>query len=194
MSTDLQNLEKVTVSSEAELRQWLHSHHEQQDSIWLVTYKKVVATKYVSREEILDALIAFGWIDGVRQAVDEFTTMQLISPRRTKSWAKSYKVRAERLISEGQMESAGLASVSAAQSTGAWDAMNDVDQLVVPDDLLVALNSHGKALAHFNAFPPSTKRNILRWIESAKTAETRNKRITRTATDAAVGKRVASHG
>lgn len=194
MSKGLENLEHVTVASVADLHRWLRANHEQKDSVWLVTYKKAVANKYVSREEVLDELIAFGWIDGVRQAVDDVSTMQLISPRQTKPWAKSYKDRAGRLITEDRMQPAGLSSVNLAKASGAWDEMNEVDSLALPADLLSALKSHRNALAFFEAFPPSTRRNILRWISSAKTSGTREKRINETALAAQGNIRIASHG
>lgn len=194
MSKGIENLDRVTVSSVSDLHNWLLENHAREQSIWLVTYKKVVSSKYVSREEVLDELIAFGWIDGIRQAVDDVTTMQLISPRQTKPWAKSYKDRADRLLSQGRMQPSGLAAVNLAKATGAWDEMTDVDFLVMPEDLLAALNGRGNALGFFENFPPSTKRNILRWISAAKTPETRAKRILKTASEAENNTRVSSHG
>ncbi|MDA9114599.1 YdeI/OmpD-associated family protein [Pontimonas sp.] len=185
--------QKVEVASAAQLRSWLERNYTQSDSVWLVTFKKVQADKYLSREEVLDELIAFGWIDGVRSQVDEVRTMQLISPRKTKPWAKSYKLRAERLILEGKMHSAGLASVEEAKRGGGWDEMNDVDDLFVPPDLEAALDKKAPARLYFEAFPESVKRNILRWIASAKTAETRARRVNQTAMQASVNKRVDSH-
>lgn len=194
MSSKLENLERVEVASSEELHAWLESSHTQQASVWLVTFKKAVAEKYVSREQVLDELIAFGWIDGIRSAIDEVTTMQLVSPRQTKPWAKSYKDRAERLTTEGRMHASGLASVTLAKSSGAWDEMNDVDALLIPNDLLRALKNTGQALAYFEEFPPSARRNILRWINTAKTPETRVKRIKETAVAAQNNIRVSSHG
>lgn len=57
----------VTVASAAELRQWLHEHGDQQEAVWLVTWKKVVPARYVSSEEVLDELVAAGWMDGTRR-------------------------------------------------------------------------------------------------------------------------------
>ena len=184
---------RVEVTSAGELREWLERNHTQSDSIWLVTFKKVQADKYVSREQVLDELVAFGWIDGVRRQVDDVRTMQLISPRKTKPWAKSYKDRAERLTKESRMHPAGLASVAEAKETGGWDEMNHVDALEVPADLGVALELRPPARLHFEEFPDSAKRNILRWIASAKTEETRMRRVNQTAAQAALNRRVDSH-
>jgi uncharacterized protein YdeI (YjbR/CyaY-like superfamily) len=52
------------------------------ESIWLVTYKKTSAKKNMSIDEVLDELICFGWIDGIRRKLDLDRTMQLIAPRK----------------------------------------------------------------------------------------------------------------
>lgn len=192
--SDDDRFERVAIASERELHDWLGHHHDRTTGAWLVTWKKAVPDKYLPHEQVLDALVAFGWIDGIRRRIDDERTRQLISPRRTQPWAKSYKDRAERLIATGRMQQAGLASVERAKATGMWDAMNDVDALVVPDDLTAALHAHPPAGENFTAFPTSARRNILRWIAYAKTPHTREKRITLTATEAQRGVQVKSNG
>jgi uncharacterized protein YdeI (YjbR/CyaY-like superfamily) len=75
-----------------------------------------------------------------------------------------------------------------------WDAMNDVDDLTVPPDLADALTRLQGAQVAYDSFPPSTRRNILRWIASAKRSETRARRITRIAQDASRGIRTKTNG
>lgn len=96
------NFEKVEISSVEELRTWLELHHQQKESIWVVTFKKHINHKYVSRGEVLDEILCFGWIDGIRRKLDEDRTMQLLSPRKAQHWAKSYKDRAKKLIAESK--------------------------------------------------------------------------------------------
>ena len=35
-----ENFEQVVVENQAALREWLLEHHQQEASVWLVTYKK----------------------------------------------------------------------------------------------------------------------------------------------------------
>ena len=49
--------------------------------------------------------------------------------------------------------------------------------LTVPTDLSAALKKNKRALAAFEAFSPSHKREYVEWITEAKREETRNKRI-----------------
>ncbi len=173
-----ENFEQVEISSAEELRNWLRQNHTQKESVWLVTYKKSVPEKYVSTDQVLDELLCFGWIDGIRRKLDEQKTMQLISPRRKEHWAKSYKDRASELIKAGKMQDAGYKSIESSKQQGLWDFMDDVDQLMVPNDLQEALNKVANAAEFFYAINPSSKRFVLRWLKLAKTEKTRTARIT----------------
>ncbi len=170
--------EKVEITSSEDLRDWLSAHCAQPNSVWLVTWKKSANDRYVSREDVLDELIAFGWIDGIRRKLDGERTMQLISPRKQQAWAKSYKDRAARLEAEGRMHDAGRKAIERAKSAGLWNAMADVDALVVPPDLAAKLDRNDTANQYFSSCPPGYRRNVLRWLKTAKTDTTRNKRIT----------------
>lgn len=188
---------RIDAADASALLHWLAAHHMQAESVWLVTWLKRPGAPYLSREMVLDALIAWGWIDGIRRAhgyageagPGEGRTMQLISPRRHQRWTESYRMRAARLITEGKMAPPGLAAIAAAKAAGTWEADPKVDALVVPEDLVAALAGAGSG-ATFAAFPPSHRRNVLRWIAQAKTGPTRARRIETVATLAPQGLRV----
>jgi uncharacterized protein YdeI (YjbR/CyaY-like superfamily) len=172
-----ENFAQVEVTSSQQLRDWLVANHCQPESIWLVTYKKHIGDRYVSIQEVLDELLCFGWIDGIRRKLDDNRTMQLIAPRQAQHWAKSYKDRVNKLQKEGRMHPAGLRVIEESKLKGLWNFMDDVDALIKPDDLVVALKAHPGATEYFDAFANSSQRFTLRWIKLAKTPATRAKRI-----------------
>ena len=172
-----ENFSSVEITTEHDLWVWISRNFCTQDSVWLITYKKSTPQKYLSREQVLDALIAYGWIDGIRRKLDDKRTMQLISQRKTQSWSANYKPRAERIEAEGRMQPAGRDAIAQSKRLGLWDVMQDVDALVVPDDLQILLDKDPTAATYFETCPPSYKRNILRWLKSAKTEKTRQKRL-----------------
>jgi uncharacterized protein YdeI (YjbR/CyaY-like superfamily) len=185
-----ENFKKVQVTSAKELRTWLTKHHTQQESIWLVTYKKHTGDKYVSVQEVLDELLCFGWIDGIRRKLDDDRTMQLVGPRRVHHWAKSYKDRAEKLRKEKRMQPAGLATIAESKKRGLWTLMDDVDALELPEDFVNTLKAHPPAYKNFQAFPDATKRFALRYIKLGKSPEARTRRINKTALLASQNKKV----
>ncbi len=186
-----EDFDQIEISSQEELRSWLLSNHTQSKSVWLVTYMKSVADKYVSRWDVLDELICFGWIDGIRRKLDDKKTMQLISPRRVEHWSKTYKDRAEKLINDGRMHTSGLESIEVSKLNGLWNFMDDVDRLVVPKDLSLELSKHRGATDFFEKINPSSKRFVLRWIKLSKTEKTRKKRITKIALLSSKGEKVS---
>ncbi len=186
------DLERVEVASVDALWTWLDAHHDQRESVLLVTWKAKRRDRYVSRDDVLDALLAHGWIDGRRYVLHDDRTMQLISPRRQQRWAASYRTRAERLIAEDRMRPSGLAAIERAKAAGTWDARSDVDRLEEPADLRTALVQR-EASAWWADAAPSYRRNVLRWIADAKRDETRAKRIDIVAAHAARGEKVPNY-
>ena len=182
------DLENVEITAEAELWAWLEQHHAQTDGVLLITHKKSQGARYVGRDAVLDALVAFGWIDGRRFTVDDKRTAQLITPRRVQHWSQSYKTRAQKLIEEGRMTPAGQASIDAGKASGLWDFMADVDALITPPDLEAALI--GPAATYYETCPDAYKRNLLRWVKLAKTDATRAKRVSAIAAACAKGERI----
>jgi len=172
-----ENFIQIEITSSLQLREWLQNNHMQKESVWLVTYKKEVKEKYVSVEEVLDQLLCFGWIDGIRRKLDEQRTMQLISPRQVQHWTKTYKDRYAKLEKQGLVAEAGKQSVIVSKQKGLWNYMDDVDALIKPKDFIECLEKHPPAINNFDAIGPASKRFMLRHIKIAKTPETRSKRI-----------------
>ena len=184
------NFEKLEITCASELRNWLVENHTQTEGIWLVTYKKSEKEKYVSRDEVLDELLCFGWIDGIRRKLDHTRTMQLISPRRVQHWAKTYKERAEKLIKENRMHPSGFDSIKKGKESGLWHFMDDVDNLLIPKDLEIELKKLEGAFNFFYNLNDSSKRFVLRWIKLAKSEKTRTNRIEKIAKLSSIGEKL----
>ena len=75
------------------------------------------------------------------------------------------------------MHVSGFKSIVESKSSGLWNFMDDVDNLIVPKDLSNALSKKKGALDFFNAINDSSKRFVLRWVKLAKTEKTRSNRI-----------------
>ncbi len=116
--------------------------------------------------------------------------MHLLTLRKpTSTSPRVNKLRVERLLTDERMTRSGLAAVETARYNGAWDALNAVEDLIVPADLRAALQGHRPPEPNFAGFPRSAKRAILAWIDVAKRPQTRTKRIAETAVLAAQGQR-----
>lgn len=179
-------LDRVEVERVSELTDWLERHHQQADSVWLVTWKKASPERYVPRRAILESLLAYGWIDSLPRKLDSDRTMLLISPRQPgSSWSKVNRDIVADLLARGAMKPAGLLAMQRAVEDGSWVRLESVDRLVVPPDLGAALEANPVAAHYFARFPPSSRRGILEWIDAARRPETRAQRVVETVTKAA---------
>lgn len=183
------DLERVPVESREQWRAWLTAHHAISPGIWLVTWRKGHGP-YVAYDDVVDEALCFGWIDSRPRSLDARRTQRLLTPRRPGSnWSLVNKQRVERLTAAGLMHHAGLDAVRTAQRDGSWTALDTVEVLTEPDDLRAALDAVPVARAHWDTFPRSARRAILEWIGNAKAGATRARRIDRTVSDAADGRR-----
>ena len=179
-------LKKVFVEDKNALRSWLKENYSQNESVWLVKWKKDFGKTYVSYDDMVDELMCFGWIDSLPKNLDNEKTMHRISPRNARSnWSKVNKERVNRLTKAGKMEEPGLKMVEKAKSNGTWSFLDDVEKLIIPNDLATAFKTNAKAKYCYARFPDSSKRNILEWIKNAKQEATRQKRIWETVAKAA---------
>jgi uncharacterized protein YdeI (YjbR/CyaY-like superfamily) len=177
------NAPVVTILSRADLRAWLAANHATAKAVWLASYKKH-HPDYLAYEPQVEELLCWGWIDSVTRALDADRSMILVAPRNPKSaWSAINKAHVERARASGAMTPAGEAKIAAAQANGMWDFLNDVDALIDPPDLTAALKDTGTT-EFWAALPRSVRRGTLEWIKTAKTPETRAKRI-RDVTDSA---------
>jgi uncharacterized protein YdeI (YjbR/CyaY-like superfamily) len=181
--------ERFQPADRAAWRAWLAANHATATGVWAVTYRRAAGKPVVEYADLVEEALCFGWIDSTGSTLDAERGMLRFTPRRRGSvWARTNKVRVERLIAGGSMTSAGLRAIEAARADGSWDALNDVDALIVPDDLAAALAGDVAAARGFAAMSASVQKPILFWVTSAKRPETRARRIAEILRYVAVGR------
>jgi uncharacterized protein YdeI (YjbR/CyaY-like superfamily) len=165
--------------SPKEWRTWLAEHFQRPTSIWVRVLKKRTPHPGLHYEEAVEEAICFGWIDGQVNQGDDTGFLIKFAPRRKKSiWSEINKKKAERLIREGRMTEAGMARIEEAKQNGRWDAAYRLKKDVqIPEDLQAALQEDATARRNFQTLANSYKFQYVYWINEAKRAPTRQKRI-----------------
>lgn len=168
----------IRPATRAEWREWLAANHDRAPGVVVEYQKRNSPVTGPTYEDIVEEALCFGWIDGTLRPVDDDVTSIWFSPRKPGSvWAASNKARVERLSAVGLMAPAGLAKVERARADGSWNALDDVDGLVLPEDLAAAFERHPGARERYDALSPSARRQVLYWVYSAKRADTRARRV-----------------
>lgn len=162
-----------------ELDAWLSRHHATETELWVRVFKKGSGTPSVTWDDLVIAGLTWGWIDGQKKSLDEASFLQRITPRRPKSgWSKKNCAHAERLIAEGRMQPSGLVHVEAAKKDGRWDrAYAGAKEMTIPEDFLKALKKSRPATQTYATLNRTNLFSIYHRLHTAKTPETRARRI-----------------
>ena len=162
----------------AALRAWYKQHGSSAGELVLRCFKVHARHRGIGYKEGLDEALCFGWIDGIRRAVDDESYSVRFTPRRNGSvWSAVNIRRVEELRREGRMQDAGL--VAWAQRDRHPDSGYSIkarDSVLSPA-FEARFRAAPDAWAHFQQRAPSYRRDTVHWVMSAKREETRARRL-----------------
>ncbi len=164
--------------SPGEFRRWLQKNHATARELWVGYYKKSSGKASITWPESVDEALCFGWIDGIRKSVDDFSYTIRFTPRRQGSiWSSVNIRRARQLSNQGLMQAAGAAAFEARREyrSGIYSYEQRAATLDGPYER--RLKQTKAAWDFFYAQPPSYRKAIVWWIVSAKQETTRFKRL-----------------
>jgi len=172
------DIETFYPTSQADWRKWLKKNHATQKSVWVVFHKLKTGMRCLTWSEAVDEALCFGWIDSKAKPLDDKTYMQFFSRRKSNSvWSKINKDKVLRLMDDGLMAPAGLASIEIAKQNGSWAILDEVEELKIPADLANEFKKHPGSKQYFLSHSKSVIKMMLQWLVLAKRPETRQKRI-----------------
>jgi len=179
-------IETFCPTSRQQWRQWLEENHRSKQAVWLIYYKKKTSIASITWSEAVDEALCFGWIDSKAKALDDEKFMQFFSIRKPKSvWSKVNKEKIRQLMEAGLMTQAGLESIETAKKNGSWTILDEVEELILPNDLEIEFDSKPGSKDFFLSLSKSVRKAMLQWLVLAKQSETRQKRIREIAESAA---------
>jgi len=162
-----------------EWREWLHENHmEHPQGVHIVMYKLEMNVPTMRWEEAVKVAICYGWIDSTVRSIGVGKREQYFCPRNPKSsWSALNKRYVEELADDGLIHDSGWNVINIAKENGAWTAMDDVENLIVPEDLQKAFEANVDAFENYLSFSPGYRKSYLSWLNQAKREATRLKRI-----------------
>ncbi len=175
--------------SRAAFRAWLAAHHVSADLLHVGFYKKGSGLPSVTYSEAVDEALCFGWIDGVRHAVDALSFTVRFTPRRRGSrWSAVNIKRVEALVGAGLMHEAGLHAFEQRAGVAGYSHESRPSQL--PEPYLSRLQAAEAAWTFFVSQPPWYQRDAAFWVTDAKREETRERRLETLIADSKAGRRI----
>jgi uncharacterized protein YdeI (YjbR/CyaY-like superfamily) len=186
------DLPVLAFRDQAAFEEWLEAEHATAPGCYVKLAKKGAGVPSLTRDEMVESLLCFGWIDGRSNSVDERWWLTRVTPRRPRSvWSRKNVGIVEELTAAGRMRPAGTAQVAAARADGRWDrAYAGPATITVPDDLAAALAAEPAAQEAFTGLDGTNRYAVLWRVHTAATPATRARRIAALVTMLAEGRRL----
>jgi uncharacterized protein YdeI (YjbR/CyaY-like superfamily) len=166
----------ITAYSTEDFGKWLKKNHTKETKVAVILHKRHTGKSAPTHRELIEEAICWGWIDTTIKRIDEDTFLRHFSRRTPQStWSDNTLSYAKRLVKEGRMNPAGLEFYKAGKAKPTHDhgIPKNPD---MPLELKKMLAKDAKAKKVVEAYPPSTKKMLFRWILRAKLPATREKR------------------
>lgn len=161
-----------------DFRAWLDANGASTTELYVRCFKVHAAEKGMTYAQALDEALCFGWIDGVRHAVDDVSFSVRFTPRKKGSVWSAVNIRhIARLDRERRLRSAGRAAFDArlAEATGRYSF--ESKPVALAPALLRRLRANAEAWRDFQRRPPWYRRRASFWVMSAKQEPTRLRRL-----------------
>lgn len=174
-----------------DFRAWIEAHHSTSQELLVGFRKKGSGLPSITWPESVDHALCFGWIDGVRRAVDDVSYTITFTPRKVGSmWSAKNIARVAELTAMGLMHPAGLAAF--ARRTEGRSAVYSFEQEEVELGRVYEkwFRADRAAWTFFQGQPPSYRKAAMWWVISAKQEETQLRRLETLIDDSANGRRI----
>jgi uncharacterized protein YdeI (YjbR/CyaY-like superfamily) len=182
----------VFFATPQEFRAWLEQNHTTATELWMGLYKKGSGRPSITWPEAVDEALCFGWIDGVRQRIDDERYMNRFTPRKqTSNWSAVNIRRVEELTKQRRMRAAGLKAFrERREDTTAIYPYEQRHLAKLEPAQERRFRRQKRAWAWFQAQPKGYRTTAVYWVASAKKPETRERRLDTLIEDSNEGRRV----
>jgi uncharacterized protein YdeI (YjbR/CyaY-like superfamily) len=170
--------EQLFFDSSNSFRKWLVKNHHIDMVLWVCYYKKNTEKLSVSWPESVEEALCFGWIDGLRKTIDaESYKIRFTQRRKNSIWSPTNLATIKRLITEKKIKPPGL-EIYRQRKKGHSELYDNIKKdWVLQESYLKELKSDSIGWEYYKSLSPTVKKQVQRWVMSAKKEETRNKRF-----------------
>lgn len=174
----------------AHLRRWLEANHQAATELWVGFHRRATGRPTITWPQLVDEVLCFGWIDGLRKGIDADRWAIRITPRkRTSTWSAVNVRRVPELVTQGRMTPAGLDAFGA-RDTKKLPYSYETSSISLDPASQARFHANDAAWQWFETQAPSYRRTASHWVMSAKREDTRERRLATLIDDSARGRKV----
>ena len=172
-------LKPIFFPTPADFRAWLEANHDKFHELLVGFYKRDSGKPSITWPESVEAVLCFGWIDGVRKSIDETSYLIRFTPRRPASnWSSININLVRKLTKQGLMHPAGLKAFAARSAKkSAIYSYEQRNNAQFTREQAKQFRANKAAWEFFRSQAPWYQRVTTFWVISAKREETKLKRL-----------------
>jgi len=182
--------EPTYFATPAEWRAWLEAHHATAAELSVGFWKRDSGRPSITWPQSVDEALCFGWIDGVRNRIDDERYRIRFTPRRPGSvWSRINLKRFAELKAENRIAPAGQAAFDAGKERPASYSYGRETAELSPEETAL-FQANATAWANFQAFAPGYRKLFIHRVIAAKRPETRARRLRQLIDASAEGRKI----
>jgi uncharacterized protein YdeI (YjbR/CyaY-like superfamily) len=169
----------VFFASPLGFRAWLADHHASAAELLVGYFRTGSGRPSMSWPESVDEALCYGWIDGVRRAIDDERYSIRFTPRKARSiWSNVNLAKVDVLIAAGRMQPAGLAAWERRSPERSGLYSFEKASVAFDAPMLRRFEGDDSAWRFFQSQPAGYRKLATNWVISAARPETRERRFT----------------
>jgi uncharacterized protein YdeI (YjbR/CyaY-like superfamily) len=175
----------------AAFRKWLAQHAGKKTEL-LVGFHKIDSDRpSMTWPQSVDEALCFGWIDGVRKRIDDFSYTVRFTPRKpTSIWSAINIARVQALTDLGRIQPAGHKAFAARSEKKSRIYSYEKKNSEFDAPAAKKFKANTAAWAFFAAQPPGYRKLLTHYATDAKQEKTRAARLEKLIAASAAGRRL----
>jgi uncharacterized protein YdeI (YjbR/CyaY-like superfamily) len=168
----------VFFKKQSDLRKWFEKNSEKEKELSVGYYRVLTGKPSITWPQSVDEALCFGWIDSVRNSIDDESYTIRFTPRKPGSiWSAINIKKVEELKKLGLMKPNGLELFNNKDEKKLRTYSFERSVVEFSPQFEKKFKANKKAWKYFDQMPPSYKKPVINWVMSAKQEETRLRRL-----------------
>jgi uncharacterized protein YdeI (YjbR/CyaY-like superfamily) len=184
-------MKPIFFKKQSDLRRWFEKNADTSKELLVGYYRVATGKPSITWPESVNEALCFGWIDSIRNSIDDESYTIRFTPRKPNSiWSAVNIKKVAELQKLGLMKPKGLElfNMMDKEKLRTYSFEKSVVELSPPFERKFKANK--RAWHFFQQMPPSYRKPCINWVMSAKQEETKLRRLSTLISDSEAGRRI----
>lgn len=184
-------MKPVFFKKQSDLRKWFEKNADTATSLLVGFYRVATGKPSITWSQSVDEALCFGWIDSIRNSIDDESYSIRFTPRKPNSiWSAVNIKKVEELKKKGLMKPKGLELFSMMDKNKLKTYSFERSLVEFSPQFEKKFKANKKAWKFFQQMPPSYRKPVINWVMTAKQEETQLRRLATLIKDSEEGRKI----